>query len=504
MSKTIFSQQAEALVKTQGKIEYNLAGMSQPKDYSGPKGPYVEETDLTGPMKLAQDKMDYLLSTTKNRGVVADDAFIDLRDGGTDTKGLPGKPIMTGWLDYAEYILKNDAFLDDLKKAGDKIADDFDALVVIGIGGSYTNIEGIINACNPLGTRIPIFYLGQHLSADAYQNVFNQLKKLDGKVAVNVISKSGTTTEPAIALRIVIDFLEANGKLGAVFATTDPQSGALRQTVAERGFNPKEYITEAVEKEFSIGSNIGGRFSVITPVGLLPFAVANIDLREFLLGFHYAMENLQEEAVKITAHKYAAYQNGADTAVLSYNTACFRLKLLGFRQLWPECNGKDGKGLNLMEEFYTSDAHSNGQLIKSGKRNLMEIFHFVDDLGTDFDVPVSQYNLDNLEIVAKGASGAMSLHAINNKFMGALLLDHWNSGVPVIAIKMPKLTPFIVAMGMGLEFYQATLFGLILGINPLNQPGVVGYKNIAFDLLGMNGAEKQAKGFDALSQFNLK
>jgi glucose-6-phosphate isomerase len=493
----------EDLIKKFGMVSYNTKGMYAPPDFKSTNSLFLTEQDFRDAKALAHKKMDYLLSSTDTSKTANPDSFLDLRDGGTDTRGEPGKPVMTGWLTFAGETLAQEKFLNDLKQTGDRLARDFAAFVVIGIGGSYTNIEGIINACNPAGTRIPFYFLGQHLSAERYRAIFAEFSQMKKNIAVNVISKSGTTTEPALALRLVLDKLKSMKKLGAVFATTDPEKGALRETAAARGFNPEAYFTDEIKRHFYIRADIGGRFSVVTPVGLLPFAVAGMDLKVLLAGYHHAMDSLKSLAVDVAACKYAAYRKGAVNAILSYNVACFREKILGFRQLWPECNGKDGMGLNVMEEFYTSDAHSNGQLIKSGIKNIMEIFHFIQDIGVDYAVPASEYNNDKLGVVAEGAEDPLHLHTINNRFMAALLLDHWKSGVPVMAITLPSLNPFLIAMQMGIEHYAAAVFGLMLGINPVNQPGVQGYKEIAFRLLGMKGKEPLKKSLRELKEMGL-
>jgi glucose-6-phosphate isomerase len=499
-----FNPYLQELTKKYGVVAYNTKGMYAPKNFTAKESLFVSQKEYQEAAALAQAKLDYLLSTARPEAGEDPNSFLDLRDEGTDTRGEPGKPIMTGWLNYARETLAEDKFLKDLQQAGERIAQDFGAFLVIGIGGSYTHIEGIINAVNPQGTRIPFIFLGQHLSAEAYDRIFKALGIIKKKIAVNVISKSGTTTEPALALRLVLDRLAGMNKLGAVFATTDPHKGALRETIIARSFNPPSYFSDEINKYFYIRADIGGRFSVITPVGLLAFAVAGIDLKQILAGHLYAMEFLKETALETAAFKFAAYKRGAVNALLSYNITCLREQILGFRQLWPECNGKDGKGLNVMEEFYTSDAHSNGQLIKSGLKNMMEIFHFIGDIGTDFAIPVSDYNNDKLQTVAQGSGGSLSLHKINNRFMAALLLDHWKAGVPVIAVNIPGLNPFLISMQMGVEHYAAVLFGLMLGINPVNQPGVQSYKEIAFKLLGMKGDEALQESLRELKELGLE
>ncbi|MBN1525834.1 MAG: hypothetical protein JW904_15255 [Spirochaetales bacterium] len=487
---------ANAAAKKQGSVSYMLKGMFLPEGEHVP-GPYVNKDEFPSALDAANEKIKILKESTNPSARSASESFLMLRDGGTDTQGEPGKTVMTGWLTHAAETLGSAAFIEGMKKLGDRIAHDFSALVVIGIGGSYTDIEGTITACTRGKPEIPVFYLGQHLSAEQYAAFFETAKALPGKLAVNIISKSGTTTEPAIAARIVIEGLTGMDKCGAIFATTDPQKGALHDMIGPRGFNPPEYITDAVKEKFSIGENIGGRFSSITPVGLFPFAVAGVDIEELLLGYHYGITGCEDIVAQNTACRFLAFQEGAVVGVYSYNVACFRGKILGFRQLWPESTGKDGKGLNIMEEFYTSDAHSNGQLIKSGVRNIMEIFHFIGDIGQDFEIPKSAFDKDNLNMVA----GNMSLHAINNRFMSALFLDHIQSGVPAMAVRLPSLSAFHIGMHTAIEHYSAAVFGLLTGINPVNQPGVQGYKNIAFNLLGMKGAEGQKQAAAALGAF---
>jgi glucose-6-phosphate isomerase len=496
--QTDIDKKTRDLAKQFSPVLYNSKGMSAPEG-AAVKGPYVTAAALEKARPLARAKLEYLLSSRDDAKTQDPQSFLDLRDGGNDVKGLPGKPVMTGWLDYAASMLARPAFLTGLMKAGEKIRADFQAFVVIGIGGSYTDTEGVISALHPAGTAIPFYYLGQHLSTEQYERFFRDMEKLRGKAAVNIISKSGTTVEPALAARLVLDKLAASGKLGAAFATTEPVEGALRDLVKDNGYNPAAYITRELAEEFYIGKDIGGRFSCITPVGLFPYAAAGIAVDEFLYGYHYAMIDGRDTALDLAAQRFAAWQAGAAQVVLAYNVASLRGKILAFRQLWPESTGKDGKGLNVMEEFYTSDAHSNGQLIKSGPRTMMEIFHFVDEPSVDFPIPRTAADKDKLNSIA----GRLNLHAINNMFMGALLLDHQHSGVPVTAIRLPRVSAFHLGMLTGIEHLVTALFGLMSGVNPVNQPGVQGYKEIAFGLLGLKGAEEQNKALSQLKAFGL-
>jgi glucose-6-phosphate isomerase len=495
---TDIDKKARDLAKQFGPVLYNSKGMSAP-DGAVVNGPYVTASALEKARPLAQAKLEYLLASRDEAKTRDPQSFLDLRNGGDDVHGLPGMPVMTGWLDYAARMLAKPAFLNGLIKAGEKIRADFQAFVAIGIGGSYTDTEGVISALNPAGTAIPFYYLGQHLSTEQYARFFRDMEKLQGKAVVNIISKSGTTVEPALAARIVLAQLKAMDKLGAVFATTDPVEGVLRDLVKNGGYNPAAYITSEVVDDFYIGEDIGGRFSCITPVGLFPYAAAGIAADEFLYGYHYAMTDSRDTALDLAAHRFAAWEAGASQMVLAYNVASLRGKILAFRQLWPESTGKDGKGLNVMEEFYTADAHSNGQLIKSGPRNMMELFYFVDEPSVDFPIPRTAADKDKLNSIA----GRLKLHAINNMFMGALLLDHQRSGVPVTAIRLPRVSAFHLGMLTGIEHLATALFGLMSGVNPVNQPGVQGYKEIAFGLLGLKGAEDQNKALAQLKAFGL-
>ncbi|MBN2350957.1 MAG: hypothetical protein JXD23_00200 [Spirochaetales bacterium] len=489
---------ARELAERLGPVTYNSDGMFAPTG-GGATGPFATAETHRRALESAHAKLAYLLESRDESKTVDPLSFLDLRDGGDDRRGLPGKPVMTGWLDYAARILAKPAFLRGLSQAGEKIRADFQAFVSIGIGGSYTDVEGVITALNPAGSPLPVYYLGQHLSTDGYARFFREMEALSGKAAVTVISKSGTTVEPAIAARLVLERLSSMGKLGAVFAVTDPARGALRETAREEGYNPPAYITPEIAEEFSVGEDIGGRFSCITPAGLFPYAAAGVAVDELLYGYHYGVTAGRETAANQAALRFAANEAGATDLVLAYNVSSLRGKILAFRQLWPESTGKDGKGLNVMEEFYTSDAHSNGQLIASGTRNIMEVFFFTGESPADFPIPRSAHDRDRLNAVA----GGLTVHDVNNRFMGALLLDHRRSGVPVTAVRLPRVTAFHLGMLSGVEQLATAVFGLMSGVNPVNQPGVQGYKEIAQGLLGLKGTGAQDKAMGELRAFGL-
>jgi glucose-6-phosphate isomerase len=230
-----------------------------------------------------------------------------------------------------------------------------------------------------------------------------------------------------------------------------------------------------------------------------------VDIKKLVEGAAFAQKNLLNLAVEYAAARYAAYQNGAVTEVKSYNQEELRMLILGLRQLQPESDGKNSSGVNVMEEFYTADAHSNGQLIKSGVRNVMETFHFVEKTASDFAVPASQYGDDGLGVIEAGASGALKLNRINNYFMAGLWLDHWQSGVPSMAWVFPdQVDEFSVGQFLQVHFVATVLFGLMIGVNPVNQPGVQGYKEIAFQLLGMKGKEEQEKKLGMLKNLGFE
>jgi glucose-6-phosphate isomerase len=476
--------------------------MQAPEKYDGAKAPFVNAEQLQKAQALAQEKLAYLLKSANPENTRDPNSFLDLRDGGVDTAGKPGMPVMTGWINYPDYLLNSSQLISGLQKAAQAIVKDHKAWLSVGIGGSYTNVEGVIRAIKRKQTDLPLYFLGQHLSANSYQQTFDELNALNGSVAVNIISKSGTTTEPAIAMRLVEERLKNRG---ATFATTDPAKGALRKMIPLKNYNLEKYLSAELQKEFFIGEDIGGRFSVLTPVGLLPMAVAGVDIKKLVEGAAYAQKNLLSLAVEYAAARYAAYQNGAVTEVKSYNQEELRMLILGLRQLQPESDGKNSSGVNVMEEFYTADAHSNGQLIKSGVRNVMETFHFVEKTAADYDVPASQYGDDGLGVIESGAAGALKLNRINNYFMAGLWLDHWQSGVPSMAWVFPEtVDEYTVGQFLQIHFVATVLFGLMIGVNPVNQPGVQGYKNIAFELLGMKGKEEQEKKLKTLKALGLE
>ena len=490
-------------VKKLGLVRLNTQTMHAPQDYKGLNAPFINISEYQNALRLAEEKYEYVLKSTQNPETISGDDYLDLRDGGTDLMGKPRATIMTGFVKQPEKILFQTKLIDDLEQIAPQIRKDFPGgLVVVGIGGSYTMEDGIKSALQQGLDHCPLYFLGQHLSSNQTANVLEIIKRNQKKVAVVIISKSGTTTEPAIAARIVLSQLK--DWVGVVFAITDQKKGALREAIGLAGYNPSKYISDSLNNEFYVPDNIGGRYSVLTAVGLFPLAVAGINVRTLVEGAYYAGQNMVRIALERAASRYVAYQKGVVTEILSYNMPEIRTYLLGERQLRPESDGKFGMGLNVMDEFYTSDAHSNGQLIQSGPRNLMETFHFIEKSQVDFAIPESKLNQDGLKEIAQGGPEAISLHQANNRFMFGLLEAHYDAGVPVTSWVFPGMVnEFTVGQHTQINFISEVIFGLMLKVNPLNQPGVQAYKEAAFKLLGLRGRELRDQSLIRAKQQNI-
>jgi len=490
-------------VKKYGLVRLNTQTMQAPQDYKGLNAPFITATEYQNALRLSEEKYEYVLKSTHSPAAIPSSDYTDLRDGGTDLMGKPGATIMTGFIKQPEKVLLQTQLIDDLEKAASQIRNDFHGgLIVVGIGGSYTMLDGIKSALLPELGHYPVYFLGQHLSGNQTANTIETIKKNQKKVAVVIISKSGTTTEPAIAARLVLSQLKE--WVGVVFAITDQNKGALREAIDLAGYNPEKYISKSLNSEFYVPENIGGRYSVFTAVGLFPLAVAGVDVRALVEGAYYASQQMVRVALERAASRFVAYQKGVVTEILSYNMPELRTYLLGERQLRPESDGKFGMGLNVMDEFYTSDAHSNGQLIQSGPRNLMETFHFVEKSQADFVIPESKLNQDGLKEIAQGGPEAISLHQANNRFMFGLLEAHYDAGVPITSWVFPgTLNAFTVGQHTQINFISEVIFGLMLKVNPLNQPGVQAYKEAAFKLLGLRGREMRDQSLIRAKQQNI-
>ena len=396
-----------------------------------------------------------------------------------ENKTGPGNDFL-GWLNYPETYDKEE--VETILKCAKYVQDNFDVLLVCGIGGSYLGARAAIEAINGLhNQRKPeIIFLGQTFSSDYIYETLEYIK--DKKFAINVISKSGTTTETAISFRLAKQLLENKiGKEGArkaIFATTDKEKGALRELANKEGY-----------QTFNLPSDIGGRYSVFTAVGLFPIAVANIDIKELLLGAKEAMNDLKNPNInENNAYKYAVirdhfYRNNKCVEMfVSYEP---RLVQLGewFKQLFGESEGKDGQGLLPDSATFSTDLHSLGQYIQDGNKMLFETILYIKNPINEVRVPHDNENLDGLNYLEN-----KSLQFVNEQaFLGTLKAHTEEGKVPNVVLEVNKLD----AKSLGYLFYffmkTCAMSAYLLHVNPFNQPGVEIYKKNMFHLLGKKG-----------------
>ena len=388
----------------------------------------------------------------------------------------------TGWVNLpVDYDKEEFA---RIQKAAEKIKANSKALVVIGIGGSYLGARAVIELLkspnyNALPKNTPdVYFLGNGISSDALTDVVTMLGDRD--FSVNVISKSGTTTEPAIAFRIFKEMLEKKyGKEGArerIFATTDKARGALKTLATQEGY-----------ETFVVPDSVGGRYSVLTAVGLLPIACCGIDIVKLMQGAAEERETLLKEGAESAAAEYAMqrqylYKTGKSIEILAAYEPSFRFMSEWWKQLYGESEGKDKLGIFPASVDLTPDLHSMGQYMQDGLRNLQETVVFFDEARTSVKVPEDADNLDGLNYLA-----GREMSYINEKAMEATRAAHVEGGVPVTILRLPKITE--EAAGALIYFFEFAcgVSGYMSGVNPFNQPGVEAYKKNMFHLLGKPG-----------------
>ena len=397
-----------------------------------------------------------------------------------------------GWVDLPENYDKEE--FNKVKKCAEKIISDSDVLLVIGIGGSYLGARAAIemmghsfrNNLSKQDRKSPeIYFVGNNISSTYIMDLLDVIKGKD--ISVNVISKSGTTTEPAIAFRIFKEYLENRyGKEEAarrIYATTDSKKGALRQLADEEGY-----------ETFIIPDDVGGRYSVLTPVGLLPIAVAGIDIEFIMKGAYDAFEDLKVQSLKENyCYQYAAVRNilhkkGKDVELLvNYEP---QLHYIGewWKQLYGESEGKDNKGIFPAAVDFSTDLHSMGQYIQSGKRILFETVMNVEQPKRNITIDVDKDNLDGLNYLS-----GHTIDFVNKKAFEGALLAHTDGNVPNLIIDIPRLDEY--NFGYLIYFFEKScaISGYLLGVNPFDQPGVEEYKNNMFALLGKPGYENEKK-----------
>lgn len=387
-----------------------------------------------------------------------------------------------GWLDLPTNYDKEE--FERIKKSANTIRSNSKVFVCIGIGGSYLGARAVIEAVNngfynPNSNEPQILYAGNNLSSTYIAEMLEAIGDKD--ISINVISKSGTTTEPAIAFRIFREFLENKYGLEEarkrIYVTTDKEKGALKQLANDEGY-----------ETFVVPDNIGGRYSVLTAVGLLPIAVAGIDIDELMNGARIAQNKYIEPNLKYNeCYQYAVtrnilYEEGKEIEILANYNPKLHYFVEWWKQLFGESEGKEEKGIFPAGVDFTTDLHSMGQYIQQGQRNLMETVINVVNPETDIEIKPDEDNLDGMNFVA-----GKTVDYVCKKAMEGTIEAHVNGGVPNIVIDMEKLDA--ATIGNLIYFFElaCAMSGKILGVNPFNQPGVEEYKKNMFRLLGKNG-----------------
>ena len=431
------------------------------------------------------------LDTSKLAGFVSEDeilnmeSFVNTAAEVLENRTGAGADFL-GWLNLPVDYDKTE--FERIKKAAEKIKSDSEVLVVVGIGGSYLGARAAIEMLTDsfynlnAGKGIPkIIYAGNSISSSYLADVIELLKDKD--FSVNVISKSGTTTEPALAFRILRAMLiEKYGKDEAknrIYATTDKARGALKIFADKEGY-----------ETFVIPDDVGGRFSVLTAVGLLPIAAAGIDIDEMMKGARDAREEYQKPYDENICYQYAALRNilsrkGKNVELMVNYEPCLVYFSEWWKQLFGESEGKDNRGIFPASVSFSTDLHSMGQYIQDGSRILFETVLNVEKPKKDLEFPFDEENVDGLNFLA-----GMSVNTVNTKAFQGTLLAHTDGGAPNIVINIPEITPYY--FGNLVYFFEkaCAISGYILGVNPFDQPGVEAYKKNMFALLGKPGYEE--------------
>lgn len=385
-----------------------------------------------------------------------------------------------------------------IQNVAKEIRESSEALVVIGIGGSYLGARAAIEMLNhSFYNQFPgekrnspqIYYLGQTISPTYTAELLEVLAEKD--FSVNIISKSGTTTEPAIAFRLIKELLVKKygvaGSKKRIYATTDRAKGALKKMADADGYT-----------QFVIPDDVGGRYSVLTPVGLLPIATSGIDIQEIMDGARFGYEaylkpNLEENpAYQYAVARNILYRKGKLIEIMVNYEPGLHYFAEWWKQLFGESEGKNQKGIFPAACDFSTDLHSMGQYIQEGRRDLFETVLWVDKSRRSVTIPNDPDNIDGLNFL----SGKTMEH-VNEKAFEGTLLAHHQGGAPNMAIRIPELTPF--HFGNLVYFFEKAcgLSGYLNAVNPFNQPGVEAYKKNMFALLGKPGYEKEKASLEA-------
>ena len=401
-----------------------------------------------------------------------------------------------GWVDLPAEITPE--FLDEIKADAEKLRSKAAVVVVVGIGGSYLGARAVIDALNhPFeqyinpGKKNPlIVYAGNSISQDYHASLFDLLDNKE--YAIVVISKSGTTTEPAVAFRMLKAHIEKKyGKEEAkkrIISITDKARGALKKLSDDEGY-----------KTYVIPDNVGGRFSVLTPVGLLPIAVAGFDISAFVTGaVNMRKDCIQEPmlhqnvAVTYAAARNALYRQGKQIEILVNYEPALQYITEWWKQLYGESEGKQGEGIFPAGVGFTTDLHSMGQYVQDGQRVLFETALIIENAARSLDIPFDDSNLDGMNFIA-----GKSMNDVNHMAALGTVLAHVDGDVPNMRLVLPRINEEVLGELLYFFEFACGVSGYMLGVNPFDQPGVEDYKKNMFALLGKPGYEKET---DALRQ----
>lgn len=396
----------------------------------------------------------------------------------------------TGWVELPSRYNRDE--FKRIKKAAAKIRKDTDIFVVIGIGGSYLGsraaIELLTHSFSGIASKRirkgpQIVFAGNNLSSAYMADLIDILEGKD--VSLNIISKSGTTTEPAVAFRILKEYMESRyGKAGAkdrIYATTDKSRGVLKKLADEEGY-----------ESFVVPDDVGGRFSVLTAVGLLPIAVAGVDIQSIMKGAKDAMLLYKNPVPEENdCYMYAITRNcllrkGYGTEIMVNYEPCFHFMTEWWKQLFGESEGKDGRGIFPAGVDNTTDLHSMGQYIQDGRRMIFETVVSIEKSSRRTKVPFDESNADGLNFLS-----GLDLDEVNKKAMQGTVLAHVDGKVPNLVISVPELNAYW--FGQLVYFFEKAcgISGYLLAVNPFDQPGVEAYKKNMFALLGKPGYEAE-------------
>ena len=445
---------------------------------------YVVNPDEEEPF-ISVDELDRLAPTVIEHHRRLKNCEGDCRDGDTP---------MLGWQSLPDEITRS--HLDEIAAVTAELSGRIDAFVSVGIGGSYLGVAATFMALtHTYFNQLPrdrrngapeIYFLGQNTDPDFFSDT---LDMLEGKrIGLNVISKSGTTTETAIAFRILRKMLEDRNPGRAaelIIATTDRTKGALRSLTKQKGY-----------RSFVVPDNVGGRFSVLTDVGLVGLAMAGIDIYEFTAGFRHMKERTDGEdfwsnpAMVHAAVRHLAYQKGRKIEVVATNSTAIYHLTRWMEQLFPESEGHGGYGMWVSPSMYSEKLHANGQMVQDGERNILETFLRLAESDNKVDIPAADDDADNLNYLPESER---KMDFVNRLVIDGPAYAHFKGGVPNMTIDIPRRNAFNVGQFYYLMERSVALSGYLAGHNPFVQPAVETYKKAMFALAGKPGWEAEGE-----------